>query len=60
MKYLTGNGYRFIKAAHVDMFPHTSHVESVTLLQRMSNTREGTITLDVEMEDYHRIKNKGR
>ena len=28
------------------------HVEVVSLLQRMSNTRERTITLDVEMEDY--------
>ena len=35
-------------------------VEVVSLLQRMSNTRERTITLDVEMEDYHRIKSEGR
>ena len=34
------------------------HVECVTLLQRMSNTRERTIIRDVEMEDYHRIKNR--
>ena len=33
-----------------------STVESVTLLQRMSNTRPKAITLDVEMEDYYRIK----
>ena len=35
-----------------------SYVETVCLLQKMSNTRERTITLDVEMEDYHRIKNR--
>ena len=29
-----------------------AHVEVVSLLQKMSNTRERTITLDVEMEDY--------
>ena len=34
-------------------------VESVTLLQRVSNTRQATITLDVDMEDYRRIKNEG-
>jgi 23S rRNA (uracil1939-C5)-methyltransferase len=34
-----------------DQFSRTVHVECVTLLQRMSNTRERTITLDVEMED---------
>ena len=32
--------------------------EVVSLLQKMSNTRERTITLDVEMEDYHRIRNR--
>ena len=35
-----------------------SQIEVVSLLQKMSNTRERTITLDVEMEDYHRIKNR--
>ena len=53
-------GYKAKAAEFYDMFPFTEHVESVTLLQRMSNTRERTITLDVEMEDYHRIKNEGR
>ena len=41
-----------------DLFFYTMHVEVVSLLQKMSNTRERTITLDVEMEDYHRIKNR--
>ena len=41
-------------------FVDSCHIEVVSLLQRMSNTRERTITLDVEMEDYHRIKNEGR
>ena len=50
--------YKVKKITPVDMFPWTEHVECVSLLQRMSNTRERTITLDVEMEDYHRIKNR--
>ena len=33
-------------------------VEVVSLLQKLSNTRERTITLAVEMEDYHRIKHR--
>ena len=37
-----------------------STVEVVSLLQRMSNTSKKTITLDVDMEDYHRIKSEGR
>ena len=48
-----------------DQFGHTAdinsgvsrHVESIALLQRMSNTRSKEITLDVDMEDYHRIIN---
>ena len=36
----------------------SGHVEVVSLLQKMSNTRERTITLDVEMEDYYRLKNE--
>jgi len=33
-------------------------VEVVSLLQKMSNTRLKEITLDVDMEEYHRIMNR--
>jgi 23S rRNA (uracil1939-C5)-methyltransferase len=51
-------GWKVRNIQPVDMFPNTKHVEVVSLLQKMSNTRERTIILDVEMEDYHRIKNR--
>ena len=51
------NGYEIRSIKAYDNFPMTKHVEVVSLLQRMSNTQERTITLDVEMEDYHRIVN---
>lgn len=51
------NGYEIRSIKAYDNFPMTKHVEVVSLLQRVSNTRERTITLDVEMEDYHRIVN---
>lgn len=35
-----------------------STVESCVLLRRVSNTRERIITLDVEMEDYYRLKDE--
>ncbi len=57
LKYLCANGYELKAVTPVDQFCHSMHVEVVSLLQRMSNTRERTITLDVEMEDYHRIVN---
>ena len=56
IKYLSENGFELKKAAVFDQFSHGVHVECVALLQRLSNTRQATITLDVEMEDYHRIK----
>ena len=55
VEYLTQRGYSLERVRCTDMFPHTIHTESVALLQRMSNTRKATITLDVEMADYHRI-----
>lgn len=33
LKYLAKGGYRAIEAQPVDMFPHTSHVETVVLLE---------------------------
>ncbi len=59
LEYMTKRGkYKVVRCKPVDMFPATEHVEVVSLLQKMSNTREKMITLDVEMEDYHRIKNR--
>ena len=58
LEMLTACGYKPIRICAIDQFPATVHVEVVSLLQKMSNTRERTITLDVEMEDYHRIKNR--
>jgi len=36
--------------------PDKNTVESCVLLRRVSNTRPKAITLDVDMEDYYRIK----
>lgn len=56
LRTLADQGYKLEKVQPVEMFPYSCHVECVALLQRMSNTRQATITLDVDMEDYHRIK----
>lgn len=49
LKEFKKKGYDPQYATPVDMFPFTSHVEVVSLLQRMSNTRSKEITLDVDM-----------
>ncbi|MBR2507335.1 MAG: 23S rRNA (uracil(1939)-C(5))-methyltransferase RlmD, partial [Bacilli bacterium] len=36
LKFLCGEGYSLEKIIPVDMFPNTSHVETVVLLQRQN------------------------
>lgn len=43
------------------MLLNENDVETVCLLSNtQSKKKESYITLDVEMEDYHRIKNEGK
>ena len=60
LEYMMKRGYEPVRICPIDQFPASVHVESIALLQRMSNTRSKEITLDVDMEDYHRIKSEGR
>lgn len=53
---LTEGGFEVNRVTPADMFPQSMHVESCVLLKRVSNTRPKAISLDVEMEDYYRIK----
>ena len=36
LKYLCANGFDFVEATPVDMFPHTAHVETVVLMSRVN------------------------
>ena len=61
MQVLSGCGWRIERYALADLFPQTCHVETVCLLSNTQRPKkESYITLDVEMEDYHRIKNEGK
>lgn len=61
LAYITKKGYKAREAVPVDCFPWTGHVETVCLLSNTQRPKkESYITLDVEMEDYYRIKNEGK
>ena len=62
LKILCADGlYELKSLTPVDMFPHSVHVETVCLLSNTQRPKkESYITLDVEMEDYYRIKNEGK
>ena len=57
MAMLQEAGYRLIRATAVDQFPWTKNVETVCLLSNTHKKKESYVTLDVEMDDYYRIKN---
>lgn len=55
LKYLREEGYEISRIRCVDMFPHTVHVETVCLLERLRNAKD-YVTFTLDMEDYYRIK----
>ena len=57
LEMIQGRGYKVEKIACVDLFPGTYHVETVCLLSNTHKKKESYVTLDVEMDDYYRIKN---
>ncbi|MDO4834454.1 MAG: 23S rRNA (uracil(1939)-C(5))-methyltransferase RlmD [Bacillota bacterium] len=59
--YMQYYGYKAESVKPFDNFPGTKHVETVCLLSNTQRKKkESYITLDVEMEDYYRIKNEGK
>lgn len=61
LKILCAGGYELKKGRVCDQFCQSVHVETVCLLSNTQRPKkESYITLDVEMEDYYRIKNEGK
>lgn len=50
------NGYEMVRAAAIDQFPGTYHVETVCLLSNRKSKPDTYIKLSLDMEDYYRIK----
>lgn len=50
-------GYRVKKAACVDLFPQTGHVETCVLLSRETYRHpDARVKIDIDLDDYYRIK----
>lgn len=61
LQVLQARGYEVKRCVAIEQFPNTVHVETVCLLSNTQRPKkESYITLDVEMEDYYRIKNEGK
>jgi len=59
LQYLVKKGYLVKRAVACDMFPFTSHVETVCLLNKVSNRRpDSYVNLSVDMEEYRKITGK--
>ena len=55
VQILSGKGYELKKFTACDMFPHSGHVETCCMLERVRNAKDH-VTFTLDMEDYYRIK----
>ena len=56
LRILEEGGYKVKKVRCCDMFPHSIHCEVVTLLQLSNRKPDAKIRIDINLEDYYRIK----
>ncbi|MCR4739453.1 MAG: 23S rRNA (uracil(1939)-C(5))-methyltransferase RlmD [Lachnospiraceae bacterium] len=56
LKYLARRGYRPERIRPVDMFPHTTHVETVVCLSNNFSKPKDYVQIGIDAEDYYRIK----
>ena len=50
IKYLSENGYEYVKGTPVDMFPHTGHVETVALLSKLDVDKH--IDVEIKLDEF--------
>ena len=56
LKYLNARGYTAEEITPVDMFPATTHVETIALLKKSSRKPDTYVKLSLDAEDYYRFK----
>ena len=61
LKVLCADGrYTLDEVTPVEQFAHSMHVETVCLLSNTQKKKESYITLDVDLDEFYRIKNGGK
>ena len=58
MAFLTENGYKAVKAQPVDMFPMTSHIETVVLLSKLNTKQHIEVELNLDELDLTAAESK--
>ena len=54
LKTFRERGYEVVRATAVDQFPWTAGVESIALLERVSNRKaDAKVRIDIDLEDYY-------
>ena len=58
VRYLCDNGYEFTKGQAVDMFPRTTHVETVCLLSKLKSTHHIEVEIELDKMDLTKAESK--
>ncbi len=57
LEFLTKKDYEVKKICPIDMFPFTSHIETIVLLSNRKSKPDSHVNVSLNREDYYRIKN---
>jgi len=58
IKYLSENGYEYVKGTPVDMFPHTGHTETVALLSKLDVDKHISVKIELDELDLTSAESK--
>nr|MCR5329576.1 23S rRNA (uracil-5-)-methyltransferase RumA [Lachnospiraceae bacterium] len=57
LEVFISNGYLPTELCMVDMFPGTTHVETIALIERIKNAKD-LVQIGIDAEEYYKIKDE--